>query len=242
MHWVTFAVVRTEPQTAPTVLYKDSQGGSNNVLQEQLRNINPNIQFISNSKAEQSRGVDCGIFALENTAIIAEQLGQDTRSFINSFANYANFCSLDKAQDMRENILPTYYAKEVKERLENEPLNQIKRTKIETHHNLEIEAIKSRLQQHQGGNIAVEIEQDRPIAEIIASNDYNYYYAFNLKNTNLSDQQAKQIIDNALATNVQDRHIDGRKIKIHPSSIGTIHKQNKLVPSQIYVEGVNKNV
>jgi len=179
---------------------------------------------------------------LENTAIIAEQLKQDTRSFINSFANYANFCSLCKVQNIRENILPAYYAKEVKERLENERLNQIKRTKIEIHHNLEIEAIKSKLLQHQGSNIAVEIEQDRPIAEIIAGNNYNYYYAFNLKNTNLNYQQAKQIINNALATNVQDIHIDGRKIKIHPSYIGTVNKQNKLVPSQIYVEGVNKNI
>ena len=76
-HWVFFAAVEYEGQV--NILYKDSQGNGNAELEKQIEEIitDKAVNFIYSRTKEQTEGVECGIFALENMRIIAEIITQN---------------------------------------------------------------------------------------------------------------------------------------------------------------------
>ncbi len=135
-HWVIFAALK-ESNNKTTILYKDSRGEYNKSLKEKIENIvNDSITFISNSNKEQTEGLDCGIFALQNMKIIAQQLSSNKKVFIDSFQDFTEFCSLKQARDLRS----TEFAEKYKLGIENEGLQA----------DVELQLLKEVRQQHQG--------------------------------------------------------------------------------------------
>lgn len=98
-HWVSFAVLKINDGVC--VLYKDSKGRVNESLQELIKEINESARFITNTSCEQTGGVECGIFALKNMVIMAEQLQNNIEEFIEGFEGFKGFCSLESAQELR---------------------------------------------------------------------------------------------------------------------------------------------
>ena len=106
-HWVSFAALRMEDQTI--ILYKDSMGGSNPKLEKAIKLRIPGAKFKANTSKEQTSGVECGIFALQNMKIMAEQISYDKEGFSGRFKEYTGFCSLKEAKALRAEAFADQY-------------------------------------------------------------------------------------------------------------------------------------
>jgi GTPase SAR1 family protein len=104
-HWVSMAVYKKGLSTV--VLYKDSYGFGNEVLAKYCEENG--YEFLFNDQCEQTSGVDCGIFALKNMQILAQNLQNDEPNFYRSFQKYKNFCSLSTAQSLRSRNYSNLY-------------------------------------------------------------------------------------------------------------------------------------
>ena len=98
-HWVSFAALKINDEVY--VLYKDSKGTVNKKFEKLITEIDGATRFITNTSCEQTSGVECGIFALKNMLIMAEQLQNNKEEFIKGFEEFKGFCSLESAQELR---------------------------------------------------------------------------------------------------------------------------------------------
>ena len=99
-HWVSFAALKINDEVY--VLYKDSKGTVNKKFERLITEIDGTARFITCTSCEQTSGVECGIFALKNMLIMAEQLQNNKEEFIKGFEEFKDFCSLALAQKLRE--------------------------------------------------------------------------------------------------------------------------------------------
>jgi len=100
-HWVSFAAL--SKGSKKIILYKDSQGSDNPQLEAAIKKLAPDAIFKTNALQEQTTGVECGLFSLQNIQIMAEQLKASTAdSFVDNFNKYEGFCSLDTAIILRK--------------------------------------------------------------------------------------------------------------------------------------------
>ena len=112
-HWVSFAALKINDEVY--VLYKDSKGTVNKKFEKLITEIDGAARFITNTACEQTSGVECGIFALKNMLILAEQLQNNKEEFIKGFEEFKDFCSLELAQKLRaedfavEYVVSKYY-------------------------------------------------------------------------------------------------------------------------------------
>lgn len=117
-HWVTFAII--DDNGTKTVLYKDPSGGAIDPELEAIltsQNIGikkENVQVHENN--EQGEDNDhCGIMALENMAIMAQNLNAEDKeqreNFIGNFADtkVTEFCTLEEAKRYRTHEYPKHY-------------------------------------------------------------------------------------------------------------------------------------
>jgi hypothetical protein len=98
-HWVSFAALKINDEVY--VLYKDSKGTVNKKFEKLITEIDGATRFITNTACEQTSVVECGIFALKNMLIMAEQLQNNKEEFIKGFEEFKGFCSLESAQELR---------------------------------------------------------------------------------------------------------------------------------------------
>ena len=112
-HWVSFAALKINDEVY--VLYKDSKGTVNKKFEKLITEMYGAARFITNTSCEQTSGVECGIFALKNMLILAEQLQNNKEEFIKEFEEFKDFCSLELAQKLRaedfavEYVVSKYY-------------------------------------------------------------------------------------------------------------------------------------
>jgi energy-coupling factor transporter ATP-binding protein EcfA2 len=143
-HWVTFAALR-KAEGSTIVLYKDSLGYANLSFEKQIRDIDKTVQFIVNNNQEQTNGVDCGIFALQNMQVMATKLSQGQDEFVKVFAGFKGFCNLVQARELRENT----FAKELvigkEQEMNDELVKAEKLMQLRSQHQSEAEAIVTTL-------------------------------------------------------------------------------------------------
>ena len=98
-HWVAFAVLKSPDKTI--ILYKDSKGNPNKYFNDAISKIDKKILINCHTNQEQTKGLECGIFALKNIEILAEQLTVDRNNFVNNFKSFKFFCTLELAESLR---------------------------------------------------------------------------------------------------------------------------------------------
>lgn len=117
LHWVSLAVYKRDLLTV--VLYKDSYGIKNQALQQYCSE--KGYRFLSNDTCEQTSGVDCGIFALKNMEIFAQNLKNNEYDFYTRFKQYRGFCDLLLAQPLRLEGYSKLYVAGVSRNMLEEP-------------------------------------------------------------------------------------------------------------------------
>ncbi|MDR0329936.1 MAG: hypothetical protein LBH99_04700 [Rickettsia sp.] len=217
IHWVCFAALKHDGRV--NILYKDSMGRNNDELKKQLEEIFgvQNVSFVHNTKREQTEGVECGIFALENMRVMAEQLtNHDMNSrnaFISEFANFPNFCNLATAKKLRKKDFAQLFVLGKYQEMVDSTINLSKLKIIRIRHFNEAQVIASKLQKLEFFQdlqiIALKDNQEldqsvkNTIAIQIASNsgstrpelkDYAYYYHI-LFSKDLSSERITVILE-----------------------------------------------
>ncbi|MBA2726969.1 MAG: hypothetical protein H0U49_02205 [Parachlamydiaceae bacterium] len=138
LHWIAFSVFK-EVDGSYVVMYKDSLGKSNEGLRQLFEINGRKVQFIHHAGYEQTIGLECGIFALENLRRMAKELGKDKDAFIQNFNDF-KFCSLEMARRLRSGDFATFYNEGI-EVQQAEELEKISR-RIALRQKLHVEAIK----------------------------------------------------------------------------------------------------
>jgi hypothetical protein len=145
-HWVVTGITRQG--TSIVMFNKDSipnkkaqQGKIGANLPENLT-----LTLLTNNQSEQTEGVDCGIFVLENMRIMARELIANPQAFIEVFSTYSNFCTLNKAQQLRSEEFAKAYVKGVCGEIVNEKQKHSILTKIRENHQQELFSIRETLE------------------------------------------------------------------------------------------------
>ncbi len=149
LHWAAFCLLL---QTDGTIeaLYKDSLGASEPALEQLMQKKNRNIRFSAHPGSEQSGdGASCGIMAIQNARILAEQLaGAKRADFMANFANFGAFCTLKQAASFRKKVFPAFYTDGC-QRMADEEAKKTRQTRhIRDVLHTEIQDLTTRLQQH----------------------------------------------------------------------------------------------
>jgi len=240
-HWIIFAAIK-DMKNKITVLYKDSQGRSNPTLQAKLQKINPTTTFQAHEGIEQTRGVDCGIFALENMKIMADQLISDRENFVRSFPKYDKFCSFVNAQALRKGAFANFFDDESKTQEQLANLDRAQRVGIRHHHQIEIKQII-----HSLDDPCITIELSIPSDSL--KSGYNYAYSFSFNSTEDDDSVLKKIeshlgvhiSDCAVREQILKNGIRQKIILIPEQKVVGIHKQQKLDLSSVVVLSSSSN-
>jgi hypothetical protein len=144
-HWVTFAALKKP--VGIIVLYKDSLGNSNYSFEKQIQDIDGTTQVIAHSGREQISGAECGIFALQNMQIIANELVKDKDGFINNFPGFNDFCSLSKAKELRKNSFAKEFVLGKEQEMSEELVKASKLIQLRSQHETEIGTIITTLKE-----------------------------------------------------------------------------------------------
>ncbi|BFD45684.1 MAG: hypothetical protein DMENIID0002_03300 [Rickettsia endosymbiont of Sergentomyia squamirostris] len=145
LHWVTFAALKIEDATY--ILYKDSKGTRNKVLEQQITKINNTAIFIANQEREQTEGLECGIFALQNMEIMARRIKHNKEGFVKEFADFKEFCSLKDVQNLRAGDFAKKYVLGKYQEMVVEAIKLDKLQKLREQHSDEARAIESKLKE-----------------------------------------------------------------------------------------------
>ena len=150
-HWTAFYIFKQDKSL--TILYKDSQGNNADAFLQILNSLLPEYKITTHTHNgyEQTSGVECGIFALKNMQIMAEQLTSNHNHFITqeTFKNYKAFCTLEAAQKIRvgdsnlhnSDNFPKLYKEQVTIEETADIINVKLRNKIIMHHFNEINTL-----------------------------------------------------------------------------------------------------
>ncbi|CAM2721942.1 unnamed protein product [Rotaria socialis] len=256
-HWVTVALVHSQDKNI--LLYKDSLGEDNGIEERvEVEKIFEaaaltNFEFKFNRSCEQSDGYNCGVFALANMKIMAEQLTSLTNreDFIENFEHYKTFVSQEKVGHLRKEIFPKMYALSLCE--------PFKRRKIVDHHSPELRCLEELLQTNEifvnnverpttttQENYRLRLSIALSQEENLLKNDYEYLYVIEIsggnENGNVLDidfTKASQLKTKLIQVlGIKGTYSEGTKfIKIPAGKLTAVtQKEKKLDPIQITIE------
>jgi hypothetical protein len=143
-HWVVTGI--TKQDTKIVIFNKDSMPNKKTQQGNIGVNLPENLTLLVNNQSEQIEGVDCGIFVLENMRIMARELIANPQAFIEAFSTYSNFCTLNKAQQLRSGEFAKDYVKGVCNEMINERQKHSILTKIRENHQQELFSIREALE------------------------------------------------------------------------------------------------
>lgn len=101
-HWVAYALVCKNDGDI-TILYKDSK--TSDEIQpfcDGVKAVKPEAKILVNQYQEQEDIHSCGLFSLENTRIMKEQLLQNSEGFIEKFENFQDFYKTENISELRQ--------------------------------------------------------------------------------------------------------------------------------------------
>ena len=240
-HWVSFVILKVQDQI--TVLYKDSQeGGDGSGLQDSLKAIDQGIKVRTNEPHEQTSGVECGIFALQNMAIMAVQLQYNQGNFIEGFSQFKGFCSLEDARKLRAGEFAKQYVLGMKKQIQIDHANSAMLLKLREHHDNEVtilaeillkyknleqfaikpllakESLKSKVEN------TITIQIATPPDTNPTSSNYTYQYMIRFSK-NISDEEISKIIEQWPEALRGDYSKGTRVIRINESLVSEIIDQ-----------------
>ncbi|HJK86424.1 MAG TPA: hypothetical protein QKA08_01460 [Candidatus Megaira endosymbiont of Nemacystus decipiens] len=100
-HWVAYALVCKNDDI--TILYKDSKTSYTiQSFRDGVKSVKPEAKILVNNHQEQEDVVSCGMFSLENTRIMKEQLSQNSEGFIEKFENFQDFYKTENISELRQ--------------------------------------------------------------------------------------------------------------------------------------------
>ncbi len=251
-HWISVACLSIDQKNL-VVLIKNSLDYSRfdcSHLENIFRTLKPNyyIQFKYNRAKEQDDATSCGIFAIQNLKIMAENLRENKMDFINKFEYFSEFCNQEDAVKLRKPDFANKFALNMFIEIYNQKLDEAKREFIHKNHDSEIKEIvrlmnaNTRLKElipelsinnedeSQNNSILIEIELDSVIKE---NYDYKYRLKFNYKDYEKMMNEAKTILADILYINSNSIKINKNLIEIDHSLIKNIQLKEKLKPSGI---------
>lgn len=142
-HWVVFAALKINEQVV--VLYKDSKGSYNSQLESQVKEISDTAEFIVHTGKEQTSGVDCGPFALQNMRIMAKEITYNKDSFVENFKSFSEFCTLEAARSLRAEEFADQYVLGTYQEMLHESTKAAKLQKLRENHSSEAREIAARI-------------------------------------------------------------------------------------------------
>jgi hypothetical protein len=146
-HWVSFAALKINDEVY--VLYKDSKGRVNKNFEKLITEIDEAARFITSTSCEQTWGVECGIFALKNMLIMAEQLQNSKEEFIKGFEEFTDFCSLELAQKLRAVDFAAEYVLSKYHEMNAADLHLSRLLQLRVQHNSEAGLIEQKLKEEE---------------------------------------------------------------------------------------------
>ena len=170
------------------VLYKDSFGSDSFIserknLEEKIENAfnaKYKLEFKFNQRKEQEDRTSCGIFALQNTQIMAMLIQKNKNNFLANFENFDQFCSQHKANSLRQKEFALFYILGLSKQVKIDNWIKEQRNAIRQNHDEEIEQISLILEKSLTGvnvipllhNQSIEINQrDKAISVEIGTDE-----------------------------------------------------------------------
>ena len=168
-HWVSFAALKINDEVY--VLYKDSKGIVNEKLERLIKEIDESARFITNTSCEQSLGVECGIFALKNMVIMAEQIQNNREDFIKRFEEFEGFCGLELARKLRAVDFSEEYVLGKYREINASELHLRSLLQLRAHHSSEAKAIEQKLKEEEAlGEFSIRLlEADQEVAKTVST-------------------------------------------------------------------------
>jgi hypothetical protein len=250
-HWISVACL-SNGQNKLVVLIKNSLDYSRfdcSHLENIFRTLKPNydFEFKYNRAKEQNDATSCGIFAIQNLKIIADNLRKNRMDFINKFENFREFCNQEDAVKLRKTDFANKFALNMFYESFNQKLDEAKRELIDENHDSEIKEIirlmneNTRLKElipelsinnedeSQKNSIFIEIGLESDIKD---DYDYKYRLEFNKDYEGIMNE-AKTILADILKIDFNYIKINKNLIEIDHSLIKNIQLKEKLKPSGI---------
>jgi hypothetical protein len=234
-HWVVFAI--TNIQNTGHVFYKDSlQYGKENFakFKSSVKTAYPaikdqNIHCKFGSIIEQTSGLGCGIFALRNMQIIAEQLGANKDNFIEKFT-CLDFCSLKEAKNLRKDAFAETYVISLYQHIKENNYIIESRKVITNNHEPELDELVSMLANDSSiivkalkNNVEFKRTEEKDVIGIEISlpeklnlDGGSYTYSYRVT---WSDNLSKSKVQNIL-----------QKLKLEPSDF-EVHDREIIIPA-----------
>ena len=248
-HWITFAALKKEDNTI-VVLYKDSYGRYDSSFEKQIHEIAATAQIIVHRGREQTQGLECGIFAIENMHIIAEELLKDNEGFIKGFASFEGFCALTEAKKLREGAFAKEFVLGKEQEMNEEFFKASKLMQLRSQHQTELALISTALKEgnqeffgkyniksfdnkHANDVSAIYLDIATSPETNPASDDYVYYYRIALsKDIEANKEEIARNINKAFSINTEG-NIESLEFNqelamlINEKEINTLHKNPK---------------
>jgi hypothetical protein len=251
-HWISVACLSIDQKNL-VVLIKNSLDYSHfdcSHLENIFRTLKPNndFEFKYNRAKEQDDATSCGIFAMQNLKIMAENLRKNRMDFINKFENFSEFCNQEDAVKLRKTDFANKFALNMFIEIYNQKLDEAKRELIDENHDSEIKEIIRLMNENlrlkelipelsinnedesQNNSIFIEIGLDSDIKE---NYDYKYRLKFNYKDYEGIMNEAKTILADILKIDFNKIKINKNLIEIDHSLVKNIQLKEKLKPSGI---------
>ena len=249
--WISVASI-VNNQTNLVVLIKNSLGYSRFEGLESkfnaLKPMNFSIEFKYNRAKEQHDTTNCGVFAIQNLNIIAEQLNENKSKFINEFELYNKFCTTKDAEKLRKTDFANKFALNIFFESYKEKIEERKRELINENHDSEIDeivrlmnesttlkelipdlCINSEDESTKKKSILIKMELESDVKD-----NYNYKYRleFNQESKDLMNE-IKTILSDILKLGSNSIEIDNNLMKIDNFLVKNIKFKEKVKTSDI---------
>ncbi len=249
-HWISVACLSIDQKNL-VVLIKNSLNHSRfDDLEKKFRTLKPNnnIQFKYNRAKEQDDATSCGIFAIQNLKIMADNLRDNKMDFINKFEYFNEFCNQEDAVKLRKTDFANKFALNMFYESYNQKLDEVKRELIDENHDSEIKEIDRLMNENmrlkelipelcinnedesQNNSIFIEIGLESVIKD---DYDYKYRLKFNYEDYEGIMNEAKTILTDILKINSNSIKINKNLIEIDHSLVKNIQFTDKLKASEI---------